>query len=190
MTDHQENPGIQSSPSKRRRGRPKTGRALTSTERMAKLRSRAREALGESGRELASQSDTALLELIREPLRQGQSMTLAEILVALMDRSNSRSAEPVELATLGVDGDWQQRTSLCTGLREAPTEPTPAKTRSWEYPAEIRARAVKMQANAATLDEIRQAIQVTIGRAPNSNLSRHLKKWAADPAVIEILGRE
>lgn len=74
---------------KRPRGRPRKPDALSSAERMRRMRERARVALNapeaeRDGLTLADVSDTALIDLAREPLRRGLPLALTEILVEMM----------------------------------------------------------------------------------------------------------
>lgn len=102
---------------KRPRGRPKKPNALTGAERMRRLREKAATVLyapeaERDGQALADLSDTALCELVREPLRAGWPFALAEIAVELVRRANERQAdthpdrEPIRLARWVTGAGW------------------------------------------------------------------------------------
>ena len=92
---------------KRPRGRPRKPDALSSAERMRRMRERARVALNapeaeRDGLTLADVSDTALIDLTREPLRRGMPLSLVEIMSEMMRRANARTSRPefqVEIQT-------------------------------------------------------------------------------------------
>lgn len=108
---------------KRPRGRPKKPDALSSAERMRRMRERARVALNapeaeRDGLTLADVSDTALIDLAREPLRRGLPLALAEIMTEMMRRANARTSRPefqVEVQTRvnqPYGGGWLPRVML------------------------------------------------------------------------------
>lgn len=101
---------------KRPRGRPKKPNALSGAERMRRMREQAATVLygaeAETGQTLADLSDTALIELVRAPVKRGYPGTVTEIMVELVKRAESRRAshvDPVRLARW-VNGGWYEMT--------------------------------------------------------------------------------
>ena len=104
-------------PGKRGRGRPKGDRpALTGAQRMRRLREKAATVLYggevETGQTLADLSDTALIELVRAPIRDGYPVTVTEIMVELVKRADSRRSPHVDSVRLArwVNGGWYELT--------------------------------------------------------------------------------
>lgn len=104
-------------PGKRGRGRPKGDRpALTGAQRMQRLREKAATVLYggevETGQTLADLSDTALIELVRTPIRDGYPVTVTEIMVELVKRADSRRSPHVDSVRLArwVNGGWYELT--------------------------------------------------------------------------------
>ena len=190
-------------PPKRDRGRPKGDRPpLSSAERMRRLRERAREALDtpESEREglgLSDQSDTALVELVREPLKAGRPFALAEVMAELVHRANARQAgkhpdrEPVRLARWVAGAgwvEWEDSRSV-TPIQEEPEQAGEVWSASTPAP-EIAARAIRMDTNGASRPEIVAMLQGA-GYAPAKSMATQLKKymdrWRTRADVIAIL---
>ena len=104
-------------PGKRGRGRPKGDRpALTGAQRMQRLREKAATVLYggevETGQTLADLSDTALVELVRAPIRDGHPVTVTEIMIELVKRAESRRSPHVDSVRLArwVNGGWYELT--------------------------------------------------------------------------------
>lgn len=192
-------------PPKRGRGRPKGERPpLSSAERMRRLRERAATALyapeaERDGQALADLSDTALCELVREPLKAGRPFALADVMVELVHRANARQGEkhpdrePVRLARWAAGAgwvEWEDSRSV-TPIQEEPEPGEKTPGRAWEYPPEIKAKAVRWKRKGMKHAEICSRIQAECGRAPGvANMPKLLKNWAVDPAVLAILDQE
>lgn len=81
---------------KPKRGRPTTGQAQPPASRMMRLRERALTAIAE-GRDLATVTDTGLLEGLRVAYRQGQVPVMAAIAQELVIRANRRAVGGVQV---------------------------------------------------------------------------------------------
>ena len=66
----------------------------------------------ETGQTLADVSDTALIELVRAPIRDGYPVTVTEIMVELVKRADSRRSPHVDSVRLArwVNGGWYELT--------------------------------------------------------------------------------
>ena len=204
---------------KRPRGRPKKPNALSGAERMRRMREQAKTVLWgaeaeTNGRTLADLSDTALVDLVREPLKHGQVFTLMGLVTELMRRANARQepdSEPMRLARWigGERGEWFEITKRREDSRhvteneggDSGTVTENAGESSVQnpsgdgkrrgkatYPAPIKAMALRMKAAGERNTAIRQAILDAQGHAPGlNNMKLRLQQWAGEPDVQELL---
>lgn len=138
---------------------------------MRRLRERAALALngaeGEPGRvDLVDLPDTALLELLRHPLKTGKDDVVYEITDVIRARVRSRR-EAVKPAQ------------------------TPAKVREEKFPVEVRARALRMKSNGATRAEIVAMLRAA-GCEPSKSMAgqletKYLARWRLQADVLAIL---
>lgn len=188
---------------KRPRGRPKKPHALSGAERMRRMREQAKTVLWgaeaeTNGRTLADLSDTALVDLVREPLKHGQVFTLMGLVTELMRRANARQepgSEPMRLARWigGERGEWFEITRQVTenvgeSSVQNPSGDKKKKGQTSAYSPHVKAMAVRMKNADERHVDIIAAIHNECGKAPDkTNIKRFLERWRQDPDVIAIL---
>ena len=100
----------------KRRGRPTTGKALTSAERMARIREKAKQALeSEEKPDLSDLPDSALLDFLRQAFQGRLTWHMADAVRELFERANTRGANyPVRPAFERIEPEADNPVTVTT----------------------------------------------------------------------------
>lgn len=173
---------------KRKRGRPATGKARSAAERMRDTRARALKAVKADSSEgedldLSAVSTTGLLEVVRVSVRKGTPWLMVDAVSELFERSNAKAETPV-----AVTFSHAREVENSATVAEKQPKETQAKSetvaenkgKAQSYPTEVKAMAVDLADAGKPTAEVRAAILDSCGRAPDiSNLARLVRRWRA-----------
>jgi hypothetical protein len=177
----------------KRRGRPTTGKALTSAERMARIREKARAALrAEVPADLSDLPDSALLDYLRQAFQERLTWHMADAVRELFKRANASARYPVQptferiepeadnpVTVTEKDAGAEAENLVTVTEKDADIPVTVTKKSSRHaYSTETKAMAVAMADRGESSRAIHAAILETCGRAPDiSNLARLVRSW-------------
>ncbi|EIC23790.1 hypothetical protein [Thiorhodovibrio frisius] len=182
----------------KRRGRPSTGKALTSAERMRRVREKARLAFdSEETPDLSQLPDSALLDYLRQAYQARMTWHMASAAKELFQRANARGARyPLRPSFERIEPEADipatvTKKESTTGGDDSPAIPATVAENKPEasptlsdkprgYPTEVKRLAVRLTDEGKETKAIRAAILEACGKAPDiSNLARLVRQWRA-----------